>query len=91
MRPLLLIISGYMLMNAVPAFIIESFSLSHWIELTLRPIGEIANFEQSLNTIVGDAYNRLSSFKKMSFKLLGLFQVIWIAMWSFAFARSIKR
>ena len=91
MRPLLLIISGYMLMNAVPAFIIESFSLSHWIELTLRPIGEIANFEQSLNTIVGDDYNRLSSFKKMSFKLIGLIQVIWIAMWSFAFARSIKR
>lgn len=90
-RPLFLIISGYMLMNAIPVFVIDSFSLSHWIELTLRPIGELAEYEQSLNKIVGDEYDCLSSFKKTSFKLLGLFQVIWIAMWSFAFARSIKR
>lgn len=91
MRPLLLIVLGYMVMNAVPALVIDSFSLSHWFELTLRPIGEIAKFEQSLNRIVGNDYDRLSSFNKMSFKLLGLIQVIWIAMWSFAFARSIKR
>ena len=91
MRPLLLIISGYMLMNASPAFVIDSFSLSHWIELTLRPIGEVATFEQSLNRIIGDDYDKLTLFKKTSFKLLGLIQVIWIAMWSFAFARSIKR
>ena len=91
MRPLSLIILGYMFMNAVPAFVIDAFSLSHWIELTLRPIGEIAEYEQSLAGIVGDDYDRLSSSAKMSLKLLGLIQVVWISMWGFAFARTIKR
>ena len=91
MRPLLLIMLGYMLMNAVPAFVIDAFSLSHWIELTLRPIGEIAEYEQSLSGIVGANYDKLSSSEKVLFKLVGVAQVIWIGMWSFAFARSIRR
>ena len=91
MRPLLLIMLGYILMNAVPAFVIDAFSLSHWIELTLRPIGEIAEYEQSLSGIVGADYDKLSSPEKVLFKLVGVAQVIWIGMGSFAFARSIRR
>ena len=90
MRPLLLIMLGYILMNAVPALVIDAFSLSHWIELTLRPIGEIAEYEQSLSGIVGADYDKLSSSEKALFKLVGVAQVIWIGMWSFAFARSIR-
>lgn len=90
-RPLSMIILGYMLMNAVPAVITEAFTFSHWVELTLRPIGEIAEYEQSLNRIVGKDYERLSLHAKIAIRLLGLIQVMWVAMWSFAFARSIKR
>ena len=91
MRPLSMIILGYMLLNAAPALIIDAFSLSHWIEFTLRPIGEIAEYEQSLNRIVGGDYDKMSSSIKNWFRLFGFIEVIWIAMWSFAFARSIKR
>ena len=91
MRPLSMIILGYMLLNAAPALIIDAFSLSHWIEFTLRPIGEIAGYEQSLNRIVGGDYDKISSSVKNLFRLFGFIEVIWIAMWSFAFARSIKR
>ena len=91
MRPLIMITSGYMLLNAVPVLIIDTFSLSHWIEFTLRPIGEIAEYEQSLNRIVGGDYDNVSSSVRNLFRLFGFIEVIWIAMWSFAFARSIKR
>ena len=87
----MLVVVGYTLMNAAPAFVIDGFSVSHWIELTLRPIGEIAEYEQSLNDIVGADYDRISSSAKVLFKLLGVVQVIWIGMWSFAFARAIRR
>ena len=89
--PLFMTISGYLLINALPAVIIDNFSIGHWIELTLRPVGEIAEYEQSLKEIVGDGYEVASATAKVAVRLLGLIQVIWIAMWGFAFARAIKR
>ena len=91
MRPLLMIILGYTLLNAAPALMIDNFSLSDWTELTLRPISEIANYETALSRIVGADYGEISSSEKNVFRLIGLLEVIWIAMWSFAFARSIRK
>ena len=91
MRPLAMIIFGYMLFNAMPVLFVDAFSLSHWIEFTLRPIGEIAGYEASLSRIVGGDYDMLSSSEKNILRLFGLMEVIWIAMWSFAFAKSIRR
>lgn len=91
MRPLFMALSGYLLMNAAPVLFVDTFSFSHWIEFSLRPIGEIPEYERSLDRIIGDEYGRLSPAVKTSFGFLGWIQVIWIAMWSFAFARSIRR
>ena len=90
-RPLLMIVFGYMLLNAVPILFIDTFSFSHWIEFTLRPIGEIAGYETSLRNIVGSGYQNISSSRQIALKIVGLIEVIWIAMWSFSFARSIRR
>ena len=90
-RPLSMIILGYMLMNALPFIALDTFTYLHWFELTLRPIGEVANYEQSLSRIVGAEYVNASPFSKILFKLIGLLEVVWIAMWSFAFARSIRK
>lgn len=90
-RPLLMIILGYMVLNSVPKVFIATFSLADWIEFTLRPIGEIAGYEESLRNVVGDDYRDISSSQKNVFSLVGLIQMIWITMWSFAFARSIRR
>ena len=90
-RPLLMVILGYLLLNAVPVCLIDTFSLSHWIEFTLRPIGDIAGYEESLSRIVGTDYENISSSGKNVFRFVGLIEVIWIAMWSFAFARAIRR
>ena len=38
-RPLALLVIGYLTINAVPVVLVESFSVSDWIELTLRPVG----------------------------------------------------
>ena len=91
MRPLAMVMLGYMLFNAMPVLFLDDFSLSHWIEFTLRPMGEIAGYEASLSRIVGEDYDKLASPDKNILRLLGLMEVVWIAMWSFAFARSIRR
>ncbi len=91
LRPLCMIILGYMLLNAIPALFIEAFSLSHWIEFTLRPISDITRYEETLNTMFGSEYEKISSSGKNTLRFIGLVEVIWIAIWSFAFARSIKR
>ena len=91
LRPLSMIVLGYMLLNAIPALFIEAFSLSHWIEFTLRPISDIAGYEKTLNKMFGSEYDKISSSGKNALRFFGLVEVIWIAIWSFAFARSIKR
>ena len=90
-RPLLMIILGYMILNAVPKLFITTFYLADWVEFTLRPIGEIAGYEESLRSIVGDDFTDISSSKRNVLSLVGFIQMIWITMWSFAFARSIRR
>ena len=91
LRPLSMIILGYMLLNAIPVWFIEGFSLSDWIEFTLRPISDIARYEETLSKMFGCEYETISSSGKNTLRVFGLVEVIWIAIWSFAFARSIKR
>lgn len=91
LQPLLMMLFGYMLLNTAPCLFIDSFSLSHWIEFTLRPIRDIAEYERSLSKIIGYDYGNVSSSGKNVLRLIGFLQVIWVAMCSFAFVRSIKR
>ena len=91
LRPLSMIVLGYMLLNAMPALFIDAFSLSHWIEFTLRPIRDIAGYEEALNQILSSDYDVLSLPNKNLLRLVGLIEVIWIAMWSFAFAKAIRK
>ena len=91
LRPLIMIVLGYMLLNAIPALFIDTFSLSHWIELTLRPIRDIAGYEETLNQILSSDYDMLSLPNRNLLRLVGLIEVIWIAMWGFAFAKAIRK
>ena len=86
-----MIILGYVVLNAVPGLFIATFSPADWIEFTLCPIGGIAAYEASLRNIVGDDYQDISSSQRNIFSLVGLMQMIWFAMWIFAFVRSIRR
>ena len=90
LRPLAMLVGGYLLINAVPpAFVVESFSVSHWIDLTLRPVTELATYEASLGRIVGKEYDAVSG--KTILKLAGLVEMVWIGVWAFAFAKAIRR
>ena len=91
LRPLSMIVLGYMLLNAMPALFIDAFSLSHWLEFTLRPIRDIAGYEEALNQILSSDYDVLSLPNRNLLRLVGLIEVIWIAMWSFAFAKAIRK
>ena len=90
-RPLICLVGGYLLFNAVPVCFIDSFTASNWVEFTLRPLSRIAEYEELLHEIVGNEHYDVSLFQQSVFRIVGLFEVIWIAMWSFAFAKAIKR
>lgn len=91
LRPLIILVVGYLVINSAPAFFVESFLVNHWIDFTLRPITEIATYEASLSRVVGDGYKTVPSSAKTLLKLAGLIEVIWIGLWGFALAKSIRR
>ena len=91
LRPLSMIVLGYLLLNAIPVLFIDTFSLSHWIELTLRPIRDIVRYEKTVSQILSSDYAMISVLERNILRLVGLIEVIWIAMWSFAFAKSIRK
>ena len=90
-RPLCWLVLGYLLLNAAPALYLENFTMSHWIEFNLRSVGEIAKYESSLEKIFSGDYESVSLRLKNILRIIGLVEVIWIAMWSFAFVKAIKR
>lgn len=80
------------MINALPpAILIEDFSVSHWMGLTLRPITEMAAYETSLGRIAGIDYEAVSAYAKTLLNLAGLIEVLWIGLWALAFSRSIRR
>ena len=91
LRPLVVLVVGYLVINMVPAFYVESFMTNHWIDFTLRPITEVATYEASLGRIVGDEYKSVSASAKTLLRVAGLLEVLWIGAWGFALAKSIKR
>ena len=91
LRPLVMLVAGYLVINALPYLLVEPFSASHWIDLTVRPVAEIATYEISLGRIVGIEYETVPALTKKFLKLMGLVEVVWIGIWAFAFAKSIRR
>ena len=90
-RPLIMLVLGYFLINALPAVWVETFQISHWLDFTLRPITEIATYERSLVRIIGEDYNTVPASTKRFLKFAGIVEVVWIGVWGFAFSKSIRR
>lgn len=91
LRPLSMVILGYGVLNALPWFWIENFTFSDWIAFSLRPISQIHLYAGSLEAVCGDEYKCLPLRSKNWLSFIGLLQMIWIAVWGFAFSKSIKR
>ena len=90
-RPLGMIAVGYMASNGVPTIFIEGFSLANWIDFNLRPVSDIPDYADSLQEMFGKKYVDVSYLGKSCLRLVGIAQVIWIAIWGFAFAKAVKR
>ena len=91
LRPLAMLVVGYLLFNALPFFVVEAFLIPHWIDFTLRPLTEIATYEASLSRVVGGPYEAVSAPDKTFLRLVGLVEVVWIGAWGFALAKSLRR
>lgn len=91
LRPLLMGLTGYCILNALPFFWIERFSSSDYVSLLLRSIDRFPFFMAELEDMYGHELESLSLGIKSLLMLSGLFQVIWIAMCGFAFRNSIRR
>ena len=91
LRPFLMLVIGYMVLNAFPKCLFESFTISDWAEFSLRPIQKIPFYAETLSELFEDKYNNISRGGKIFLGFIGLFQVVWVAIWGFAFGKSIKR
>ena len=91
LRPLVALIAGYLLMNATALMVVEGFSVSDWIDLTLRPVSEIASYEASVRRVADREYASVSRSARTLLQLVGLLEVLWIGVWGFALVKAIKR
>ena len=90
-RPLLLFIAGYAVFNAFPFIWIEQYTVLDWLSFSLRPIDRMPFFAAELQDMFTAEYQLLPPANKIWLRLIGFLQLIWIAMWGFAFSRSVKR
>ena len=91
LRPLSMVVLGYGALNAFPYFWIEDFTFADWIAFSLRPVSQIHLYTGSLEAVCGGEYKGLPLRSKNWLGFIGLLQMIWIAVWGFAFSKSIKR
>ena len=91
LRPLSFGVLGYIGLNALPGLWIEGLTVSDWIAFSLRSIDRIPFYTAGLKDLHGSAYETLSPGSKNWLRLIGFFQVVWVALWGFAFSKSIKR
>lgn len=89
--PLMMFLLGYLILNAFPWFCIEQFTVHHWLEFSLRPINRMPFYTAELQGMLRAEYETLSNGAIVLLRLIGFVQVIWIALWGFAFGRSVKR
>ena len=75
LRPLIMVVLGYMALNALPWFLFESFTISDWAEFSLRPIQKIPFYAETLSELFEDKYNNISRGGKIFLGFIGLFQV----------------
>lgn len=90
-KPLLLLVVGYAVCNAFPFIWIEQFTALDWLSFSLRPINKMPFFAAELQDMFKAEYQNLPPASKIWLRLIGLLQLIWIAMCGFAFSRSVKR
>ena len=90
-RPLIWFIVGYFALNAFPFVLMEHFTWHHWIEFSLRPINRMPFYTAELQEMLKVEYQSLSHGAIVLLRLMGFIQVIWIALWGFAFGRAVKR
>ena len=91
LRPLLWLLAGYLISNGLPSLLMEEFTWHNWMTFSLRPIHRMPFYAAELQAMMKAEYQRLSSGDIVLLTLIGFVQVIWIALWGFAFGRSVKR
>lgn len=90
-RPLLIGVLGYVVLNAFPWIWIEEFTVSDWIAFSLRRIDRLPFYTAGLKELHESVYESLSQGSKNWLRFIGLFQLVWVTMWGFAFSKSIRR
>ena len=90
-RPLSVGILGYLTLNIVPCFYFDKFLFYEWLEFSLRPINQIPFYVEGLESMFGTNFEEILTKEMLILRFVGLLQVVWVAIWAFAFAKSIKK
>ena len=90
-RPLVMIVFGYLALNAVPWFVVDGFTVSDYVSFSLRPINKIPFYTDGLSDIYESQYPCLSYYSKNVLSLAGITQTLWLAVWGIALRKAIAR
>ena len=91
LRPLIFFIAGYLILNAFPCIWMEQFTMHHWLAFSLRPINRMPFYTAELQEMLTTEYQGLQTGVIVKLRLIGFIQVIWVALWGFAFGKAVKR
>ena len=91
LRPLVMIVFGYLALNAVPSFMIDGSTLSDYMSFSLRPINKIPFYTDGLSDIYESQYACLSNLRKNVLSFVGICQNLWLAVWGIALRKTIAR
>lgn len=91
LRPLVMIVFGYLGLNAVPWFVIDGFTCSDWISFSLRSIHKVPFYVDGLSEMYGSQYTCLSKNSKNVLRLVGFIQPIWLALLGLVLRKTIAK
>ena len=88
-RPIILLVLGFIAINAVFLIVAEKLNLNNFVDLIFRSPWDIIRYEQI--AIIGSGYDNTSICRKLFLGLIGFVQLIWVGMCVSAFVNSVKR
>lgn len=91
LRPLIFFVVGYLILNAFPCIWMEQFTMHHWLAFSLRPINRMPFYTAELQEMLTAEYRSLQAGVIVMLRFIGFIQVIWVALWGFAFGKAVKR
>ena len=84
LRPFLILVVGYGVINLLPVFWVDQFALFDWLQLCFNPLRKTT---QNFQTVVGDNY---TAIPKIVPGLISFVELVWVGAWGLILRKAIR-